>query len=222
MEDSTIGSASDEYFHVAKILWEFQTLFEEVEPSEVLICLGSYDPRVADRAAALFEQCSAERILVTGKHGRWTKDRYQDTEAERFAAIIIQHGVPESKILLENNATNLGENIKFSRNLLCDLGGSSVLFVTKPQTQLRLKLTIRKQWPEISSIVTAPLIAFEDYPNQNITRSALVTEMLGDVERILRYPQLGFQVSHPIPAKVMETYEYLRRRPEFSERLLAS
>jgi len=37
-----------------------------------------------------------------------------------------------------------------------------------------------------------------------------VEEMVGDLERILKYPGLGFQVPQQVPAPVMEAWEALK------------
>lgn len=40
----------------------------------------------------------------------------------------------------------------------------------------------------------------------------MIDEMVGDLDRIMRYPALGFQVACPIPAQVMDAWERLVAR----------
>lgn len=43
---------------------------------------------------------------------------FEGSEAEHFAQIAADLGVPESKILVEPQSTNTGENIQFTQALL--------------------------------------------------------------------------------------------------------
>lgn len=43
--------------------------------------------------------------------------------------------------------------------------------------------------------------------------------MVGDIERIQRYPALGYQVPHQLPQKVLDAWEYLIQQG-FTQHLL--
>ncbi len=184
----------------ARILWDYHADF--------IIGLGSYDPRVAERAADLYHEGLAPKLLFTGKSGNWTAGLYRTSEAEAFAEIAIRRGVPREIVFTETNATNLGENVRFSRDMLVS-GPVSVIFVTKPQTQRRVLATAAQQWPEARAAVTAPLVAFEDQPTATYPMEKLIHEMTGDLERILTYPAKGFQIAQAVPLDVMEAYDFL-------------
>ncbi len=140
--------------------------------------------------------------------GNWTAGLYRTSEAEAFAEIAIRRGVPREIVFTETNATNLGENVRFSRDMLVS-GPVSVIFVTKPQTQRRVLATAAQQWPEARAAVTAPLVAFEDQPTATYPMEKLIHEMTGDLERILTYPAKGFQIAQAVPLDVMEAYDFL-------------
>jgi hypothetical protein len=40
----------------------------------------------------------------------------------------------------------------------------------------------------------------------------IINEMVGDIERIQRYPTLGYQVPHELPQDVLDAWTYLIRQ----------
>ncbi|KAB2763115.1 YdcF family protein [Brucella anthropi] len=192
----------------AKVLWDYHCIYDPLETADVIIGLGSYDPRVAERAADLFLAGMATWLVFTGKSGHWTDRLYKASEAEAFAEIAIRRGVPEEAITIEPNATNIGENIRFSRERLAP-GAISAILVTKPQTQRRVLATAARQWPEARASITAPLVSFEDQPTADHPVEMLISEMTGDLQRILEYPARGYQIAQAVPLEVMEAYDFL-------------
>ncbi|MFD2652486.1 YdcF family protein [Brucella rhizosphaerae] len=202
------AEVSVEVLAAARMLWDYHCVYDELQTADVIIGLGSYDTRVAEHAAELYMQGLATWLMFTGHSGNWTKGLYKSSEAEAFAEIAIAAGVPESAIIIEPKATNIGENILFSREKMVP-GVISPIFVTKPQTQRRVRATVDRQWPEAKAFVTAPPTAFADQPTPRHDLKMLMREMAGDIRRILEYPALGFQIAQAVPLEVMEAYDYL-------------
>ena len=150
-------ASSPAVLQAARTLWNFHLIYDELSEVDVIIGLGSYDLRVADRCAELFHQRLAKKILFTGKSGNWTNNLFDGSEAEAFAKRARERGVPADAILIEPKATNIGENIRFSRAMMANDQVARIIIVTKPQTQRRAYATVRAQWPEVSALVTAPM-----------------------------------------------------------------
>jgi uncharacterized SAM-binding protein YcdF (DUF218 family) len=189
-----------EILAAARVLWDFHRLTMDLLPSDVLIVLGSYDLRVADEAARLFACGLAPVAVATGGYGNWTRERFTRPEAEIFAERLAASAVPPGAILIEPRASNIGENVRFTRDLLADRAIGRALFVTKPQTQRRVYLTARAQWPDLDVVVTAPPTSFADQPSADHDMTALINEMVGDIERIRTYGLRGWQAHEAIPA----------------------
>lgn len=202
------GSVTPAVKAAARVLWDFHLVYDPLSPADLVIGLGSYDLRVADRCADLFHQGMAPKILFTGKAGNWTNHLYDTTEAEAFAANALSAGVPADAILIEPNATNIGENIRFAREMADDTA-KRVIIVTKPQTQRRAFATVRAQWPEIHADITAPLIDFEQQPIAAYPLDKLIHEMVGDIKRMIDYPAKGYQIAQSIPASVADAFDFL-------------
>lgn len=201
-------TTSAETQQAARILWNFHRVYDELEPADAIVGLGSYDLRVAERCADLYKAGLSLQVIFTGAWGNWTKDLFHGSEAVAFGRRAIESGVPSEAITLEERATNIGENLSFTSRLIPE--AVSVILVTKPQTQLRCKATVQKQWPGVRAITTAPQTAFEDQPTGVQNERGLFCEMVGDLERMMTYPARGFQVYVDIPDRVMSAFHTLR------------
>ena len=196
---------------LAQIIWDYHHLNHTLEKSDLILALGSNDIRVAEYAADLYLQGFAPLLMFSGNVGALTKDQFTKPEAEVFADVARQKGVPESAIILEPESTNTGENIDFSRRILAErrIDPNRIILVQKPYMERRSLATFRKRWPEKNLIVTSPPIPFSEYPNELLPRDKVINIMVGDLQRIKFYPGLGFQIAQEIPDEIWQAYETL-------------
>lgn len=200
-------------YRKAQILWDFHRVKDVVEPCDVIVGLGSYDIEVARKCAKMLQDGVAGHVIFTGKEGNWTTGKSAQTEAQLFADAAIDMGIAFDQIHLEEKATNIGQNVLFSKAIMLSHGWQSAVFVTKPQTTLRTRLALEVQAPEINkaSKITSP-----DYPDMDhflakFGHTQLLNEMVGDLERIIKYPKKGYQAPTNIPDEVMEAYDTLQQ-----------
>ena len=201
----------EEILALAKLMWDYHQMHHKLQKSDCILALGSHDLRVAERAADLYLQGWAPWLLMSGGLGNFTKSLWKEKEADKFAAIALQKGVPQSALLIENQSTNTGENILFSQRLLEEKGLQLQAFmvVQKPYMERRAYATFKKHWQDKDLVVTSPQISFEEYPNSEIPLEHVIHIMVGDLQRIKFYPQKGFQIYQHIPLKVWDAYERL-------------
>ena len=202
---------SKELITAARKIWDYHHISNTLEKTDCILVLGSHDLRVAERGAALYLGKWAPLLIFSGGLGNFTREIWTEKEADKFASIAIQMGVPAEAILLENKSTNTGENILFTRQLLAEkkLNPDSFILVQKPYMERRSYATFRKHWPDKKLIVTSPQISFEEYPTEEIPLEKIINIMIGDLQRIKIYPDLGFQIYQEIPQNVSEAYELL-------------
>lgn len=198
----------------ANLLWSYLCRVDEItniHSSRLIIGLGSYDLRVAKHCAELYLSGYGEQILFTGKSGNWTIGKFTKSEAEVFADVAISLGVPASKIWVEIEAENIGSNIKLSRQLVYAKSRTyaEVILVTKPNTTRRAYATFKAVWHDQNVVLSAPNYTL-DNPADGFTSTDLIHELVGDLERVLRYPELGFQIHQEVPVDVYNAYVYLR------------
>lgn len=201
--------------YYGKILWDYHKLNQKTEKVEIILGFGSHDLHVARRCAELFLKGYGDNIIFTGGFGRITKDLWNMTEGEKFAEVAISMGVPQNKIIIENEASNTGENINKTKKLLKDLDlyPSSFLVVDKPYRERRTFATIKKQWSDINFLITSPQHSYEEYCcfyfSGEISKDEFISIMVGDLQRIDLYGKNGFQIKQDIPVEVINAYDKL-------------
>ncbi|MBU8550605.1 YdcF family protein [Streptomyces sp. Babs14] len=196
----------------AERLWEFQQMGHDMRPCSVAIGLGSHDLGVADTTADLYHRGMAPLIVFTGATSRTTRDRMPRGEAEHYRERAVELGVPVEAILVEQQARNTGENIRFSRALLEQrrVPISSALLVSKPYEERRAYATARKLWPEVDWVSASTPMSLTEYID-SIHDARLVIDMLvGAQQRLMIYPRQGFMVEQHVPDDVVAAFERLR------------
>lgn len=200
----------------AQILWNYHNISEKLSHvnSSIIIGFGSYDLRVAEHCANLFNLGIGNKIIFTGKNGNWTIDLWGNDciEAELFAE-HVKETISKENLILEKNARNLGENILFSKKIIdkLNLEFESIILVTKPNTTRRAYATGLAVWPAIENNlhVSSPDYNF-DNTSPVISEENIISELVGDLERIIVYPQKGFQINQKIPKPIIDAYIRLR------------
>ena len=195
----------------AQAVWNYHRLGHVLEPADLIFVLGSHDLRVAEHAADLYHRRLALRVVLSGGLGRLTAGNWTRSEAEMFAEVLRSRGVPDSALRLEKCSTNTGENIRFTRELLARQGIAvrSLIAVQKPYMERRAFATIRQQWPEVAVRVSSPPLEFADYGSDIIPIEEVIHIMVGDLQRILEYPRLGFMIPQAVPDNVRQAYDFL-------------
>ena len=196
---------------LAQQLWDYHHVNQNLQKSDCILVLGSHDLRVAERGAELYLQGWAPLLIMSGGLGRLTQEMWSEPEADKFAKIALEMGVPEEAILIENKSTNTGENILFTQQLLQkeNLAPKRFIVVQKPYMERRSFATFKKHWPEKELIVTSPQLSMQAYPTAEITLGEVIHIMVGDLQRIKVYPEKGFQIEQEIPKEVWEAFEKL-------------
>ena len=191
----------------AATLWDYLAALRQRPASDAIVVCCSYDLRVADYACELYRAGIAPRLVFSGNTGNWTRHLWSEPEAHVFRERALAAGVLADAISIEVRSTNFGENIRFSRELLPD--ARRVLFVTKPNSVLRVALTIPIQWPGIEPTVDAPPLKFPDEVSNVVGILGVIEEMVGDVQRIMEYPALGYQAPHALPHEIETAWQAL-------------
>ncbi|MGW0641431.1 YdcF family protein [Streptomyces badius] len=195
----------------ARQVWDHHLMHHTPRPCSVIVGLGSHDLGVADAAAGFHLRGLAPVIVFTGSTSPTTRELMPRGEAVHYRERAVELGVPESAVLVEAEARNTGENVRFSRALLEEAGVdvSSVLLVSKPYEERRAYATARKLWPGVEIVSASSPMTFEEYV-ASIGDDRMVIDMLvGALQRLLVYPARGFMTEQPVPEAVAGAYERL-------------
>lgn len=198
----------------AEVIWNYHLLHQPITHADILLVLGGHDLRVPEYAAKLFNDGVAPMVVISGgvaHAGDLLETGWTETEAEKFASVMITAGVPSEKILLEKEATNTGANFQLAKKLLDEHGIiTSAIAVTKPYMERRAFATGTKQWPNVDLVVTSPPILFADYVTGDVSKEDVINIMMGDLQRIDVYGKNGFQIPQEIPLEVWDAFEQLK------------
>ena len=183
------------------------------EKADIILAAGSHDLRGAERAAELFLKGVAPLIVCSGGYGKMTEGRFKKPEGELFAERCMAFGVPQEKILIENRATNTGENFTFSHKLLAKKGIAPKIGIAtcKPYMAKRTWASGTKQWREVKWYVSVPTLSFEEYPTEKTPLESTIQLMTGDLQRLRVYAEKGFQAPVEVPDEIWEINERLIR-----------
>jgi uncharacterized SAM-binding protein YcdF (DUF218 family) len=196
-------------------IWHYHRVNHRLSKSDAILVLCSHDKVVARRGAQLFLDGWAPLLIFAGGLGAITRHFWSEPEADQFAKIAVDMGVPRERILIENKSTNTGENLLFTKQLLAEtqLDPQSFIVVQKPYMERRSYATFRKVWPEKKVIVTSPQLSLDEYLGQysheTLSSDDIVSIMVGDLQRIRLYPEKGFQIQQDIPGDVWDAFEEL-------------
>ena len=202
-------------YRQAQILRDYMCLHQAPVPAGCIGGFGCYNEDIPRRAAQLYKEGFAPWVLFTGGLGRNTAAMWSDSEALRFARIAASEGVPESAILVEDKSTNTAENILFTKALLEARGitPASVLGVHKPYMERRLFAAFPVYWPEAEVTVTSWQQSYEEYVSGvgrwGRTEADTISMIVGDFQRVLVYPKLGYQIPQNVPEAAMEAFDAL-------------
>ena len=95
-----------EFLQPLQVLWDYLGMHQEPEKADIIVGFGNFNDNIARRAAQLYLQGLAPKVLFTGGLGRNTEGLLPEPEAVRFARVAMECGVPEQDILLEEKSTN--------------------------------------------------------------------------------------------------------------------
>jgi uncharacterized SAM-binding protein YcdF (DUF218 family) len=204
--------------YYAEILYDYHFMKQPLQKADAIFVLGSHDPSVADYAVELYKEGWSNYIIFSGGVVRpigELRNSTPKTEANAFFDIAVKAGVSAEAIIIDNEATNTGENFSFTRKILKEKGYhfQNFILVQKPYMVRRTYATALVQFAENKFISTAKPDSYTQYiarcAENNISKERVISNMTGDLQRLKIYPEKGFLVAMEIPENVWEAYEKL-------------
>ena len=203
------------YLPPLQVIWDYLCLNQILEKADCIVGFGNFNTDIARRAAELYHQGYAPKVLFTGGLGRNTEGLLPEQEAVRFAKVAMECGVPAADILIEDKSANTKENIEFTRCLLEREGipHGHILGVHQPFMERRIKAAMGVYWPELRFSVTSPQVTIPEYlaraKEQGISENASVSVIVGDFQRMDLYAKKGYQLPQHIPEEAWTAFREL-------------
>jgi uncharacterized SAM-binding protein YcdF (DUF218 family) len=194
-----------------EVLWGYHDMHHEARRCDVGIGLGSHDLGVAICAVDLFHRGMFPHLVFSGANAPTTIERFPQGEAVAYREYAVAHGVPAEAILVDPEATNTEQNVRFSRALLEKQGIEvrSVLLMSRPYQQRRAYATCKKVWPGVDVVCQSRPLALDDYVDSIGDPKKVVDMLVGDTQRIEVYAERGFAIAQHVPDEVRSAFDRL-------------
>lgn len=198
---------------LVRVLWNYLCLNGSIEKADCIVGLGCYDLDIPRHCAKLYHEGYSDIIVFSGGLGRNTLGMWDVPEAQKFAEIAIESGVPKEKIYVEDKSTNTGENIRFTNKLIEEngLNINTFILVHKPYMERRSYATFMANTKDKKCYITSPNNSFDDYfaKEHEVSKDDVINALVGDLQRIKIYGEKGWQIYQEIPEEVWKAYEDL-------------
>jgi hypothetical protein len=194
----------------------------------VLMVLGSPDLAVAGHAADLLKRGIAEYAVISGGC-ILSGTAPERIEADEIADLIEAQGISRDRLLCERDSQNTSDHFWKTEVLLRGrpdvVGGENppkfVALVPTPIAERRALATGRQRWWTSEFRVEGIPETYRHYMGRMRDRRPMaLSRMVGEVQRILTYPQLGYMTEpdEQVTPEVMAAYRHLRW--DFDDRLI--
>jgi hypothetical protein len=107
----------------ANRLWEFFCSDRTHEPCDAIVVCCSYDLRVCDYACELIFRGVAQRLVLSGKTGNWTKHLWSEPRHEYSTGGLLRTASNWKRSLLKSKQLTLGRMSRF--RAICYRGQSA-------------------------------------------------------------------------------------------------
>lgn len=155
---------SSEDIEVCNSVYDYLTEEDVPENADFIFVFGAKTPLRIEKATELYQQGLSKNIIVSGRGPFYSEDN-SVTEAEKYAHIAKEKGVPESAIIIENKSITIPDNVRGSLNLLDEKGisYSSIILVNSPYTQRRGWAHFKKYLPDNIKLIRVNCGTGEQY-----------------------------------------------------------
>ncbi|MEE9437633.1 MAG: YdcF family protein [Saprospiraceae bacterium] len=194
----------------AKLLYQFLSPRDSIQKVDLIMGFGHFDMRIPEECIAHYKNGFGKNILFTGGVGAGSGD-FDQPESIAFLSYVKEKYTAESysNIILETESTNTGENVAFSIQLLQEMGLlssiKSIGLIATPTRQLRVYLTVKKYFPNALLLNLPPKSALQiDELLHNKYEINFDNYLIGELERVIKYPELGFSSYIKVPKELKD------------------
>lgn len=200
-----------------KEIWDYMHLEQTIENVDLIIGCGCSDLDIPLECARLWKKGFAPKILFTGGLGKITKDSFYKPEAVLYKEIAMENGVKEEDIFVEMHSTNTGDNFRFSIKLLEEMNYkyNNIIIVHAPFNLKRTYSCAKIFLKDKKLIMSSFIKSFDVYIKELKKKDAAsiyndISVIVGDVQRMIVYPQFGWQIENDVPENVIKSYTILK------------
>jgi len=210
---------NNEIVQALKIIWDYMVLDQKIEKSDLIIGCGCKSLEIPRKCSELLKLNYANKILFAGGYGRITSKEFKKPEAEIYREIALKEGINEDQIYIENKSTNTGDNFRFSLKIIKEnnIEAKKIIIVHNKMSERRTYSTAKAIIKDCELYITSTNVVFDEFINKIKLRTEkdvndIISSILADVQRIIIYPQFGWQIENEVPDEVIKAYYLLKNR----------
>lgn len=202
-----------------KTIWNYMVLNMPIKKADLIIGCGCSNLDVPKKCVELLKQGYADKILFTGGLGKLTNIKFVKAEAEIYTDIALENGVDVNDIFIENKSTNTGDNFRFSLKVIEEnnIKAEKILIVHNKMSERRTLSSAKAILKGKDLSITSPNMNFDEFITklENKTDEEvknIISVIVGDIQRIIIFPQLGWQIENEVPPDVIDAYYFLKNK----------
>lgn len=200
-----------------RILYEYMKINDKLEKSDLIMGCGCANLEIPKKCAKLYFEGYGKRILFAGGLGKTTKKLFLKPEAQIYKEIAIACGVPEEAIIVEEQSTTTPQNFKNAIKILKQkqIEYQKIIIVHSAITTRRTLATAKAYLKNVKIAMTTVQTSFEEFMERLEKRHLLnetICVLVGNIQRMMIAPQMGYQVEEDVPLAVLEAYEFLKQK----------
>ena len=127
-------------------LWDYLAEEDKPRKSDIIFVFGGSSIPRATTGIKLYQKGLGRKVIFTGSHPSYRKTPHGNvTEADQFAELACESGIPKEDILVENKSINTPENVVFGMRVLSKMNiqPKSIIMVSTPYHLRRCFMTLR-------------------------------------------------------------------------------
>lgn len=207
----------DDIYFDLKEIWNYMNLNQVIKKCDLIVGCGCTNRDIPKLCSRLYKEGFAKEIAFTGGYGKVTKNINSKTEAEIFRDIAIEQGVSPNDIYLDTKSRNTKENFINLQEIIKnnDLNVNSILIVHNAMYERRTYNTAKKILKDKEIMITSNKTTFDDYFINLKNKSydeihTIIAIHTSNIQRMIIYPCLGFQIEDEVPEKLINVYYHLK------------
>ncbi len=174
-----------------KKITEYIFLQSNPKKADLALVFGTRYVEAIDKTYELYRDKFINKILISGGFNEVTGKN----EAEEIKGKLVNLGVKEQDIILENKANNSLENVLFSKKIIDEKIGFNnikrIIAVVKHYHSRRAVMTLKKHFPKNIEIFPATYEVYGFTKNNWFRKKKGKEKVLSEWNKILKYLEKG-------------------------------
>jgi hypothetical protein len=181
-------------------LYDWLAISDELQKADLIFLFGAPTLAIPEKGLELYKAGFAPYIMASGERSLTEESGWDKTLADKYAEYLLENGVDEHHIIIQNKSLNTLEDVTFSLEALLRI--KRIILVSRPMHQRRGYATFQKQ-TRSRILMNAPCL--ETLPKDQLAATCIL-----EYEKIKKYAKKGDVEEQIVPDEVREAYQTVK------------